>query len=75
MLDGGFNVNSTSVEAWKAVLSAHDLTQGTIEIPTFADPAGGSASPELSFSTATEAGRPIAFWTRNRSQSTVFTCP
>ncbi|NBB79216.1 MAG: hypothetical protein GVY36_07170 [Verrucomicrobia bacterium] len=37
MLEGGFNINSTSVEAWKALLATTNLAVTPLEIPTFTD--------------------------------------
>jgi hypothetical protein len=35
MLEGGFNINSTSIEAWKAVLSTSNIADGLTKIPVF----------------------------------------
>jgi hypothetical protein len=51
LLEGGFNVNSTSIEAWKALLASNDPNLTSLLVPTFestfsledaADPAAGA---------------------------------
>ena len=58
LLDGAFNVNSTSVEAWKALLSTTNILKKDIRIPYF--------DGTLGFTNAKKSGFIVAAFSRFR---------
>ncbi|HSI08229.1 MAG TPA: hypothetical protein VK985_06540 [Rariglobus sp.] len=57
LLNGGFNINSTSVQAWRALLSSHN---GVATDP--ADASGKTRTPYSRFTTPAAGAQPNATW-------------